>query len=246
MRILGTVEYLGTNYQGWAKQIDMPTIQGTLEKCLSQFFNMNINIYGSGRTDAGVHAKGQTFHFDVDKKVDLNRLRYSLNKMLPKDIHILSFQIVPDSFHARYNAIEKYYRYVISLGENNPFESKLSFCCLRKVDIHKFKQAVNLFVGEHNFQDFTSKEEDENNFVRNIYCINVKEENNKLIVDLKGNGFMRYMIRYIIGTCLEISYGKIGVNFIHLHLDSKTRNIISYKCPSEGLYLMGVKYKEVL
>ena len=104
MRLLCQVSYKGTNYQGWQKQIDTPTVQGTIEKVLSQILNSEINIYASGRTDAGVHAQKQYFHFDINKDVDINRLKYSANCLLPKDIYINSIKPVSDYFHARYSA----------------------------------------------------------------------------------------------------------------------------------------------
>ena len=122
MRLLGVVSYKGTNYAGWQKQPNALGVQEVIEKELSKFFNTEITIFGAGRTDAGVHAYGQTFHFDVDvDELDIDRLIYSLNKMLPDDIKIVDMEEVEESFHARYSAKGKIYSYTMLLESKNPF-----------------------------------------------------------------------------------------------------------------------------
>lgn len=243
MRIKATVKYKGTKFFGWAKQVDTLTIQEEIEKVLSKYFNEPISIYASGRTDAGVHALGQVFHFDTSKKnIDLSRCRYSLNMMLDKDIHIISLQIVNDNFHSRYDAKKKTYLYKIHLGENDPFINEDRLIIPSNFDVSLFKSSLMKFVGKHNFQDFTSKEEDESSFVREIYDIKVIEDKNDIDVYLTGNGFMRYMVRYIIGTCIEIALKKESIDSIDIHLDSSLRNIISYKGSAHALYLKEVIY----
>lgn len=245
MRILAKVSYKGTNYQGWQKQINAPTIEEEIEKVLSKILNTPTNIYGSGRTDAGVHAVNQTFHFDVSKDIDLGKLKYSANCLLPKDIYIKNMEIVDESFHARYSAKKKIYQYIIHFNTRDVFNNDLKATILEKCDIDILKKSLLLFKGEHNYSNFTSKEEDENNFVRTIYQIDTKYDESKedLIITLEGNGFMRYMIRFIVGTCIAISQNKEDISFIKDRLDSKEeRNIVSYKAPSEGLYLLDVIY----
>lgn len=242
MKILAIVEYLGTSYHGWQKQINANSVQEEIEKVLSQILNTEINIYGSGRTDAGVHAKGQTFHFEVNKEVDLAKLLYASNMLLPNDIHIKEMKEVDSDFHARYSAKKKVYEYLINRGDKNPFIFGRTLYYPYPFDINIFKDCLKLFVGKHNFQDFTSKEEDEDNFIREIYSIDVKEDNDIISVKLIGNGFMRYMIRDIIGTSLAVSTNKEDINYIYKHLDSKNREIVSYKASSEGLYLIDVIY----
>ena len=242
MKILAIVEYLGTSYHGWQKQPNAKSIQEEIEKVLSQILNEETPIYGSGRTDAGVHAKGQTFHFELHKEVDLDRLLYSSNMLLPDDIHIISFKEVSDDFHARYSAKKKHYRYLINTGDKNPFLFNRTLFYPYPFDIIKFIECLDMFEGTHNYQDFTSKEEDEDGFIRTIDSIDVKQEADDISIDLIGNGFMRYMIRDIIGTSLAIASGKEDISFITKHLDSKSREIVSYKAGSEGLYLIDVIY----
>ena len=242
MKVLGICSYKGTNYYGWQKQVGFISVQEKIEECLSKVYDTTINIQGSGRTDAGVHALKQYFHFVVDKEKDLKQLAYSLNKMLPDDIKIISFEKVDDDFHARYNAKEKIYEYRILLTNKDPLSFDLAYIYPMELDIEPFKQALNKFVGTHNYQDFTSKEEDESNFVRNIYSIDVIKENDLVRIVFKGNGFMRYQIRNMIGAAINVANGKEKLEFIDKHLDSKNREIIAYKAPASGLYLMDVIY----
>ena len=243
MRILGVCSYKGTNYYGWQKQVGFVSVQSTIEEVLSKVYDSPISITGSGRTDAGVHALRQYFHFDSEKEKDLKQLAYALNKMLPEDIKILSFEKVADDFHARYNAKRKVYEYRIVLKNKDPFQDQLAFVYPMELDFDLFKAALDKFVGKHNYQDFTSKEEDEGGFVREIYKIKVNKEGNNISVRFEGNGFMRYQIRNMIGAAINVANKKEDISFIDYHLkDDKNREIISYKAPANGLYLVDVVY----
>ena len=244
MRVLGVCSYKGTNYYGWQKQVGFVSVQSTIEEVLSKVYDSPITITGSGRTDAGVHALRQYFHFDTEKEKDLKQLAYSLNKMLPEDIKILSFEKVEDDFHARYNAKRKIYEYRIVLKNKDPFQDQLAYVYPMEFDFDLFKKALDKFVGKHNYQDFTSKEEDEGGFVREIYEIKVDKKDNNISVVFEGNGFMRYQIRNMVGAALNVSNKKEDLNFIDYHLkEDKNRVIISYKAPANGLYLVDVLYK---
>ena len=244
MRVLGVCSYKGTNYYGWQKQVGFVSVQSTIEEVLSKVYDSPITITGSGRTDAGVHALRQYFHFDTEKEKDLKQLAYALNKMLPEDIKILSFEKVADDFHARYNAKRKIYEYRIVLKNKDPFQDQLAFVYPMEFDFDLFKSALDKFVGKHNYQDFTSKEEDEGGFVREIYKIKVDKKDNNISVVFEGNGFMRYQIRNMVGAALNIANKKEGLDFIDYHLkEDKNREIISYKAPANGLYLVDVLYK---
>ena len=244
MRVLGVCSYKGTNYYGWQKQVGFVSVQSTIEEVLSKVYDSPITITGSGRTDAGVHALKQYFHFDTEKEKDLKQLAYALNKMLPEDIKILSFEKVADDFHARYNAKRKIYEYRIVLKNKDPFQDQLAYVYPMDFDFDLFKSALDKFVGKHNYQDFTSKEEDEGGFIREIYEIKVDKKDNSITVVFEGNGFMRYQIRNMVGAALNIANKKEGLDFIDYHLkEDKNREIISYKAPANGLYLVDVLYK---
>ena len=243
MKILGICSYKGTNYYGWQKQVGFISVQSKIEEVLSQIYDTAITITGSGRTDAGVHAYKQYFHFVTEKDKDLKQLAYAMNKMLPEDIHILSLEKVADDFHARYNAKRKIYEYDILLKNKEVFNYDLAYLYPMDLDIDLLKDALKLFEGEHNYQDFTSKEEDEGNFIRTIYSIEVKQDKDLIKIKFEGNGFMRYQIRNMVGSAIAVANKKEDISFIKYHLDgNKKREIIAYKAPAMGLYLVDVIY----
>lgn len=243
MRYLATVQYNGTRFQGWQRQPDVPTIQGTIEAVLSQLLDQEINIFGSGRTDAGVHALGQTFHFDVEKEIaDLGKFRYAVNRLLNRDIHLVEIVSVNDSFHARLSAKAKTYQYIINTGEDDPFNIDFKYFYPRNLDIEAMIKGAGLFYGRHDFRNFTSKEEDEQGFVREIYDIHVLTPKDHVIFEIQGSGFMRYMVRMIVGTLLEIGMGRFSVDETARLLDNPERDFVNYKAPPNGLYLVKVDY----
>lgn len=243
MRVLGTVSYKGTKFLGWAKQPTVITVQGEIEKALSQVLNTETTIFGSGRTDAGVHALEQTFTFDINKEIDLDKLCYSINRMIDKDIKILSFKQVDDDFHARFSAKGKTYMYKIRLGVKDPFENEYQYVYPFSFDYDLFSKALKQFEGKHCFKDFTSKEEDEDNYVREIFSVVSKKQDNDIVVEFTGTGFMRYQIRNMMGVALAIASKNEDLDFISYHLkEDKVREIVQYKAPPQGLYLVKVYY----
>ena len=245
MRIHGVCAYNGANYSGWQKQTNETSVQKEIENVLSTIFNAEINIQGSGRTDALVHANNQHFHFEVngDKKVDLDRLIYSVNSMLPVDIKIKSFEVVDSEWHARFSAKSKKYIYKVKSVAKDPFNTELMWLNPRPFDYDLLVKAIKLFEGTHNFKDFTSKEEDDDNFVRTIEKIEVNKLDNDILISFVGNGFMRYQIRFMVGTAFAVASKDIDISYITKHLDSdKERDIVHYKAPGQGLYLDEVFY----
>lgn len=246
MRYFGIVQYKGTSYCGWQKQTvsKLPSIQEEIERVLSKILNQEIKIYGSGRTDAGVHAMGQTFHFDTEKVIDSYKFCYGFNKLISKDIVLLSIEKVSDNFHARFNAKTKTYLYkILNKKVADPFRKNLAYQLSQPLDIDAMKKAAKLFEGEHNFQNFTSKEEDDQNFVRKLHSISINKNDNLIAIELIGNGFMRYMVRMIVGNLVQIGLGKMNEDEILFNLNSEVRKPSSYKAPAEGLYLKEVSYK---
>lgn len=240
MRIKSFVCYRGTRYLGF--QIQAPSeeksIQGEIQRVLSQIFFREIKIVGSGRTDKGVHALKQCFHFDVAKEVDLVKLKRSANCLLPSDIHILSFERVPDDFHARFDVKDKTYRYIVNTGEYDPIEDELLYNYNRPLDVGKIAEAGNLLIGEHSFHNFCCNDDD---FVRTVYAFRVWKEKEKVIMELNGNGFRRYMVRMIVGTLIEVGSGRMGADRFGEYL-SETKSRVSYKAPASGLYLADIRY----
>ena len=242
MRYLAIIEYVGTNYAGWQIQKDEVTIQAEVEKVLSRILNTPTKVYASGRTDAGVHALGQTFHFDTIKKLDLDKFTYSLNSLLPSDMRVINIVEKREDFHARYSVKSKRYDYLINTGEYNPFERDLVYQFQRKLDLNKIKEALDALVGEHCFKNFTSKLEDDSNYVRKIFEASLTTEGDVIRISFVGSGFMRYMMRMIVGCLIEIGLGKMSVMELKIYLVETHRKIVPYKAPACGLYLMEVTY----
>jgi len=242
MRYLLTLSYNGSKYFGWQKQVGQITIQEVVEGALSKIYAKEINVFASGRTDAGVHALGQTFHYDADEKYADDDIVYRLNCILPDDICITSIKRVDDEFHARFNAKSKTYLYRIKLCSKDPFLNGQVLLHPETLDVSKLKEASAFFVGTHDFKNFTSKDDDDN-FVRTIYSVDITNVGDEINISFKGNGFMRYQIRFMVGAILAYAEGKENLSFIKCNLDdTNNREIIRYKAPSDGLYLLNVDY----
>ncbi|MCQ2793947.1 MAG: tRNA pseudouridine(38-40) synthase TruA [Bacilli bacterium] len=242
MRYLATTSYFGMNYVGWQVQPSKNSIEEKIEKLLSSILNEKINIIGSGRTDKGVHAYAQTFHFDSKKEIkDVKHLVYALNRLLPKDIYIKSLKPVRDDFHARFSAIKKEYLYKLYLGQDRPFYTRTHMIIKDPLDLKLLKDAAKLFIGKHNFQNLTSKERDDKNFIRTIYDIKVKKIKDEVIITVIGNAFMRYMVRDIVGEMVMVASKKKSLNQLK-NIFKGPRKITNIKAPAEGLYLKKVYY----
>ena len=247
MRYLAVISYRGTNYCGWQKQTisKLPSIEDTIEAVLGRLLNQPIKIYGSGRTDAGVHALGQTFHFDSPKELDESKFVHSLNELLPKDIRVLDLKTVEASFHARFSAVSKTYIYKIRNAKtSSAFHSDLEWTIGQPLNIEKMREASEMFKGEHDFQNFTSKDEDEQKFTRNIGVFDIKSLNSNVEITISGNGFMRYMVRMLVGSIVQVGLGKMSVEDLQNELNSPVRKPSSHKAPACGLYLKEVCYKD--
>ena len=242
MRYLVTLSYDGTNYGGWQIQPNAVSIEEEIEKVLSKILNTTTKIYGSGRTDAGVHAFGQTFHFDAKEITDLGKFKYSLNSLLPSDIHIINIENKDDSFNARYDVKDKTYSYYINTGEYDLFYRNYMYQLLRSLNIKKMEQCLSLFIGKHNFQNFTSKEEDKDNYIREIYSANLSIDKDIVKITFNGNGFMKYMVRMIVGTLIEVGLDRLDIDMVKQYLEQKERKVVSFKAPANGLYLEKVNY----
>lgn len=242
MKLKMIFSYDGTNFFGYAKQINKRTVQGEIEKVLFKIFNEEIVLHASGRTDKGVHAINQVADFDVVKSdINLRKTITSLNKLLDNDIYIKDICVMEDSFSARFSAKRKIYEYYINLQEYCVFARNYEIL-LTNLNIQMMKQCAMKFVGTMDFKNFTSKEEDENGFIRTIYAIDFFKTSNGIKIRFEGNGFMRYQIRKIVGTLIEVGKGKLDIGFIDNALKNNKRDIVTYTAPSNGLFLVDVVY----
>ena len=242
MRYLAIVSYLGTNYIGWQAQSNQQGVENVIENILSRVLNSPINIIGAGRTDKGVHAYAQSFHFDVDNPIkNLSRFIYSINRLLPIDIRIKSIKKVVSDFHARFFAKRKEYLYKIYTGKMIPFYYSSHMIAYLPININAMRAAAKFFIGKHNFQNLTSKEVDDKNFIRIIDSIKIQKHNDEILITLKGNSFMRYMVRNIVGEMVEVATNRKKISDLN-SLFSDVRKITNHKAPPEGLYLKRVIY----
>ena len=238
MNYLCVVSYLGHSYKGWQKQPGLNTVQGKIEECLSLYFNSPISISGGGRTDARVNALGQVFSFHSDRPIPSKEsFLYAMNhRLLPSDISILSIEEKDESFHARHSSVSKTYLYSFRLGEKKPLESvTIAQMGTREFFLSDFLSSLKLLVGTHKFWDFTNKIDVE---------IDDKDNPKLISVKFKGNRFMTYQVRIMMGASFRVGFGNMTLDEFKSHLDSLERDIINFKAPAEGLTFVEVGYEK--
>ncbi|XMB67638.1 tRNA pseudouridine(38-40) synthase TruA [Mycoplasmatota bacterium zrk1] len=239
-RIKCTVSYDGTNYNGWQKQVNQPTIQGQIEASIQKLHNgLYIKTHGASRTDSGVHANNQVFHFDTELDLAPYRWKIAINNYLSDDIYIKKVEIVGDDFHARYDVKKKEYKYYVNLNEYNPLLRDRMHFERRNLNVELMKKEVKEIIGRHNFKSFTGGTIYDN-YVREIFDASITNNNGILEFTFIGSGFLRYMVRTIVGTLIEIGYGK--KNNIKEILISENRNCAGKSESSVGLYLDKIWY----
>jgi tRNA pseudouridine38-40 synthase len=240
------IEYDGTGFQGWQTQKNGRTVQEEIEKALKKVLKTEVKINGSGRTDAGVHALGQTANFKSLFTMPVEKIPYALNSILPPDISIKSALEVPEHFHARYSAIGKKYIYKIY---NGPFRSSLlrnyTYFVPYILDIEKMKSAAEYFEGKHDFKGFMASGSGVKDTIRKIYTLNINVSDKLLIIEIKGNGFLYNMVRIIAGTLVDVGNSKIDPKKISQIIKAKKRELAGPTAPSQGLYLAEVYYDSI-
>lgn len=238
-----TIEYDGSNYCGWQFQPNGTSIQQVIEKAIFELTGEEIRIHGSGRTDAGVHAKGQTASFLTNSKIDPGKFSHALNHKLPVDISIVSSCEMNEDFHARFSAIAKHYKYIFLNRETrSPFYEKRAYRVNRKLNIEAMKAAAAKFEGTHDFQGFMASGSQVTDTIRTISDIFIEVEGDIIELNVKGNGFLYNMVRIIAGTILECGLGKLDYKDIPRIILSGERNSAGPTLPASGLYLNEVYY----
>lgn len=238
-----TIEYDGKCYNGWQKQPNKLNIQGEIERAIYNITKEEVDLIGSGRTDAGVHALGQVANFKTNSQISIEKLPLAINSQLKNSIVIKEAEEVDERFHSRYNAKHKTYRYIINNSKcGTAIYRNLEYSYPFKLDAEKMKQASKYFEGEHDFKAFKSSGTSSKNSVRTIYKAIVKQEGEKIIIELTGNGFLYNMVRIISGTLLDVGLGKIRAEEIPEIIESKDRQRAGKTLPAHGLYLVEVKY----
>lgn len=246
MRYLITISYDGTLFSGYQKQPKERTIQSELEKALKEINGgKKVDVHASGRTDAGVHALNQKVHFDLETKITTDKLVRGLNSLLPKDIYVKNALEVKDDFHARFSAIGKEYIYILNMGEYNPLERNYVYQHNKKLDVVEMERAMKYLEGEHNFKSFTKTDEEKDDYVRLISQTNIIRDSkdlNKITFVFVGTGFLRYMVRNMVGTLIDVGEGKIKSEEVIDILKKEDRRSAGKTASPEGLYLKNVFY----
>ena len=240
------IEYDGKDFNGWQKQPTKLNIQGEIEKAIQRITGEEVDLTASGRTDAGVHALGQVANFKTNSNIPIEKIPIALNSNLKKSIVIKSAEEVEERFHSRLNCKRKTYRYIINNSKyGTAIYRNLETHIPMKLDIQKMQEAVKYFEGEHDFKAFKASGTSSKSSVRTIYKAEVIDAGNERIyIELTGNGFLYNMVRIISGTLVEVGLGKIQPNEIQTIIQSKKRENAGKTLPPQGLYLVSVEYEK--
>lgn len=238
-----TIAYDGTAYHGWQRQPDAPTVQAALEDALLKLTGKRIAVLGAGRTDAGVHAAGQVANFRAALKFEDAELFRALNAVLPDDIRVLALGPAPEDFHARKSALGKTYRYrIVHAPLVSPFDFRFALHIPYPLDVRAMRRAAARFAREADFSSFTSNREYDP--VRRVTLSRLEKRGDELIYTVEADGFLRYMVRTIVGTLLEAGRGKIRPETIEDIFAGRDRSLAGPTAPAKGLCLMRVEYGE--
>jgi len=240
-----TIEYDGTAYHGWQIQAQDITIQEAIEKALSTMTREKIRLSGSGRTDAGVHALGQVANFKTDSKIPADGFLAGLNSLLPDDIVITACEAVDDAFHARFSAKIKTYQYrifnyrvPIAIGRQYAWHIR------KKLDVSAMQQAIAHIIGTYDFKSFEGTGSPRDHTIRTVMQAEFAEkEDGYLIFEITSNGFLRYMVRNLVGTLADVGLLKTSPDEFKNILEAKNRDLAGATAPPQGLFLVNVSYE---
>ena len=236
------IEYEGSNYHGWQQNAGVQTIQGEMLKACQKIFNTKkIELYGAGRTDAGVHALGQVAHLDVPTQMSAEILVGRLNEILPYDIHVLKLQKCDAAFHARHNAVARSYVYIIS-RRRSAFGKRYVWWVKEELSVKKMQEAAALFRGFHDFSSFGAITKEEQSTLVEISHLNVSEVGNQILIHILGSHFLWMMVRRITGVMVHAGKGKLTIKEIQGFIDQYSERPSQLAAPPSGLYLQRVYY----
>ena len=235
------IEYEGTNFIGWQIQKKGNSIQGLIQKKFSKILKEKIIVVGSGRTDSGVHAKAQTAHVKVTTDIDCDKIQYAINGNIGNDVYISNCSFIDENFHARFSAKERRYEYYTVL-EETPFTHKRAWCLKYDVDFNLLNECAVLVVGNHDFTAFCKANAD----VKHKRCIvfdSKWEKTSKgLTYHVKANRFLQHMVRFLVGTIVEVGRGRMTIDDFKLFMDGGHPELAVVRAPAHGLYLKEVSY----
>lgn len=244
-RICLTIEYDGTRYGGWQIQPNADTVQQCVEGALEKVIGTHVKIYSSGRTDAGVHSLGMRAHFDIDTLLPLSAYREGVNRFLADDIAITSVEVVTEHFHARFGAVGKWYQYKVYRGKiRSPLQRNISWHVSMELDLELMIVAARLLVGRHDFSAFRSSSCVARTTTREVYAFEVVEDGDFLIFNIKGSGFLKNMVRVLVGTLIDVGSGRMDAQGVQNLLECGDRKRAGRTAPAHGLCLMNVWYEK--
>lgn len=239
-----TIEYDGTNYSGWQSQEDEITVQETIERAIEISLGEKVRITGSGRTDAKVHALGQVANFYTNTTIPTYKIKYILNNILPEDISILDSEEVELTFHSRFSAKGKRYKYQIYNGKiGRPIYRNISYHVKHEIDIERMKEASKYLIGTYDFASFMSRKAVVHTTVRTIYNIEINKQEEFIEITIEGNNFLRNMVRIMVGTLVKIGTWKMNPEEMHKILLERNRCAAGPTAPPQGLFLEEVFYE---
>lgn len=240
-----TIEYDGTDFHGWQAQPGLPTIQSEIQKILCTMTRENIVIHGSGRTDAGVHALAQVAHFHSETRINPSQFQVALNQMLPSGIVIKECRHVHQAFHARFDVIRKTYRYHI-LNRFIPMAvgRQYHWHIRHVLDLSAMEKAAEHLLGEQDFKAFEGTGSPRASTVRRIDKACFSRDDERILFEVSANGFLKFMVRNIVGTLVDVGRGKYGPDGIKTILASKDRSQGGATAPPQGLFLVNVEYPD--
>ena len=238
-----TIEYDGKEFNGWQKQPDKLNIQGTIEQAINMITGEEVTLNASGRTDAKVHALGQVANFKTNSKIPIDKFAIAINTKLKRSIRIIKAEEVDERFHSRLTCKKKTYRYIINNSEyGTAIYRNLETNISNKLDEEKMNEASKYFIGEHDFKAFKASGTSSKSSVRTIYDAKVIRKDERIIIEITGNGFLYNMVRIISGTLVEVGEGKRKPEDIKEIIESKKRENAGKTLPPQGLYLVSVEY----
>lgn len=243
MRWKCTCAYDGTHFCGWQSQANRQAIQDIIEARLHHIFKYFIRIHGSSRTDAGVHAKAQVFHFDADWKHDPESLKRAINSQLNNEIQITHIERTDNTFHSRFSAKGKRYRYYFKMHPTTPFEARYMWhITAPHLDIDRMKNAAKLFLGTHNFRGFAGKVLPKENPIKTLTSVQIFSQEDHFIFETIGSGYLYRMVRMLMGTLIMYGSGKIDTEFINHRLQLSNLHLPILTAPAHGLFLEEIFY----
>ncbi len=244
MRVKLIVEYDGTNYAGWQRQLNGLSVQEVLERAFAAASGESVRIHGAGRTDAGVHAMAQTAHLNTQCTIPPEKICYALNMHLPPDIRVKSSEQVHDNFHARFDAKGKHYRYTIDNAAHASAVYRHTTAHVRSsLDVAAMREAAAYILGTHDFATFCASGSEVKDTVRTVYSLDITEEKPFIHIDIKGSGFLYHMVRIVAGTLIEIGQKKRTTASMRDIIESKDRERAGVTAPAKGLMLVSVYYE---